>query len=268
MKVYSFSSIFIENAIELSKMYNFTYTDTIDFDDNETYIIFGAHDKDYAYKLLLYKYKNKKDYIIINSEQPSSTLFNNRYYQQLLRVSKVVDYNSVSVDKIKQTLNPTATCCYFFDFPINTPNKIKDHDIVFIGAHNNKRENVYKCLKNKYPDKKILFDFGYNYTDINKLTNLLVNTKIILNIPYYSDGILEQHRINKALSCGCIVVSTRGKEEHINKIYEDYIYFTDDLVNFDYNSVESKLPYNNLQQVFYKKYSFDFLQIVNNYTIV
>ena len=268
MKVYSFSLIFVENAIELAKKYNFIYTETIDFDDNETYVIFGAHDKDYAYKLLLYKYNNKKDYIVINSEQPSSVLFNNKYYQQLLRVSKVVDYNSISVNKIKLTINSQAKCCYFFDFPINVPNENKEYDIVFIGSSNTTRENAFKCLKNKYPDKKILFDFGYNYTDFNKLTNLLINTKIILNIPFYSDGILEVHRINKALSCGCIVVSTRGKEEHINTIYEDYIHFTDDLVNFDYNSVESKLPYNNLQQVFYKKYSFDFLQIVNNYTIV
>ena len=268
MKVYSFSLIFVENAIELAKKYKFNYTETIDFDDNETYVIFGAHDKDYAYKLLLYKYKNKKDYIVINCEQPSSVLFNNKYYQQLLRVSKVVDYNSISVNKIKLTINSQAKCCYFFDFPINVPNENKEYDIVFIGSSNTTRENAFKCLKNKYPDKKILFDFGYNYTDFNKLTNLLINTKIILNIPFYSDGILEVHRINKALSCGCIVVSTRGKEEHINTIYEDYIHFTDDLVNFDYNSVESKLPYNNLQQVFYKKYSFDFLQIVNNYTIV
>lgn len=268
MKVYSFSLIFVENARELAKEYNFNYTENIDFDDNDTYIIFGAHEEDYAYKLLLYKYRNKKDYIVINSEQPSSVLFNNKYYQQLLRVSRVIDYNSLSVDIINKTVNPSAKCCYFFDFPINVPKENKEYDIVFVGSRNTTRENVFKCLKNKYPDKNILFDFGYNYTDINKLTKLLTSTKIILNIPFYSDGILEVHRINKALSCGCIVVSTKGKEEHINTIYEDYIHFTDDLVNFDYDNVDRKLSYNNLQQVFYKKYSFDFLQIVNKYTIV
>ena len=256
MKVYSFSLIFIENAIELAKRYNFTYTETIDFDDNETYIFFGTHEQDYAYKLLLYKYKNKKDYIVINSEQPTSVLFNNKYYQQLLRVSRVVDYNSLSADVINKTVNSNAKHCYFFDFPINTPNKNKDYDIVFIGSHSNTRENVYKCLRRKYPDKNILFDFGYNYQKIDKLTNLLINTKIVLNIPYYSDGILEVHRINKALSCGCTVVSTRGKDEYVNKLYEDYIHFTDDLLNFEYDNLESKYEYYKLRQLLYKTYKF------------
>lgn len=268
MKVYSFSLIFIENAIELAKRYNFTYTETIDFDDNETYIIFGTHEQDYAYKLLLYKYKNKKDYIVINSEQPTSVFFINKYYQQLLRVSRVVDYNSLSVDVINKTVNSSAKCCYFFDFPINIPNKSKEYDIVFIGSYSKIRENIYKYLKCKYPDKNILFDFGYNYKKIDKLTNLLVNTKIVLNIPFYSDGILEIHRINKALSCGCIVVSTRGKDEYVNKLYEDYIHFTDDLLNFEYDNLETKIEYRNLKSLFYKKYTFDFLHIVNKYIIV
>ena len=257
MKVYSFSLIFVENAIEFAKHYNFTYTETIDFDDNETYIIFGTHEQDYAYKLLLYKYKNKKDYIVINSEQPTSVVFNNKYYQQLLRVSRVVDYNSLSVDVINKTVNSSAKCCYFFDFPINIPNKNKEYDIVFIGSHSNTRENVYNCLRRKYPDKNILFDFGHNYKKIDKLTNLLVNTKIVLNIPFYSDGILEIHRINKALSCGCTVVSTRGKDEYVNKLYEDYIHFTDDLLNFEYDNLESKYKYYKLREILYKQYNFN-----------
>ena len=172
MKVYSFSLNFIENAIELAKHYNFTYTETIDFEDNETYIIFGSHAQDYAYKLLLYKYQYKKDYIVINSEQPSSVFFNNKYYQQLLKVSRVVDYNSLSVDVINKTVNSDAKCCYFFDFPINTPNKSKEYDIVFIGSHSKTRENIYKHLRHKYPDKNILFDFGYNYIKIDKLFSI------------------------------------------------------------------------------------------------
>ena len=263
MKVYNFSLIFVENAIEFAKHYNFTYTETIDFDDNETYIIFGTHEQDYAYKLLLYKYKNKKDYIVINSEQPTSVVFNNKYYQQLLRVSRVVDYNSLSVDVINKTVNSSAKCCYFFDFPINIPNKNKEYDIVFIGSHSNTRENVYNCLRRKYPDKNILFDFGYNYKKIDKLTNLLVNTKIVLNIPFYSDGILEIHRINKALSCGCTVVSTRGKDEYVNKLYEDYIHFTDDILSFDYDNLTNKSTYNNLRKLLYKRYNFNDIFEIN-----
>ena len=257
MKVYSFSLIFVENAIELARHYNFIYTESINFDDNETYIIFGAHDQNYAYKLLLYKYKYKKDYIIINSEQPSYELFNRKYYQQLLKVSRVADYNLISVNKIKLTINSNAKCCYFFDFPTVSPDEIKKYDIVFVGVCSDYRQKVYDTLIYKYPNKKIYFDVSLKHLDKNKLTKLLTSAKIVLNIPLYSDGILEVHRINKALSCGCTVVSTKGKEEHINKLYEDYIHFTEDLLNFDYDNLESKLNYNNLREILYKQYNFN-----------
>lgn len=268
MKVYTFHNIFVENAIELAKHYNFTYTDNIDFTDKDTYIIFGAHDNDYAYKMLLYKYKYGTNYIIINSEQYSSKLFNSKYYQQLLKVSRVVDYNMLSLGKIKQNINPNAECCYFFDFPTVESYKNKKYDIVFVGTYSEYRQKVYDKLIEKYPLKYVYFDMCHKHSDKDKLTELLKNTKIVLNIPFYDDGILEIHRINKALSCGCIVVSTRGKEAHVNKLYEEYIHFTEDLLNFDYDNLANKSSYNNLREIFYKQYTFDFLQIVNKYIIV
>lgn len=257
MKVYTFRLIFVENAIELAKHYNFTYTDNIDFTDKDTYIIFGAHDADYAYKLLLYKYKYGTNYIIINSEQPSYELFNSKYYQQLLKVSSVADYNRLSVVKIKQNINPNAECCYFFDFPIVESYKNKKYDIVFVGTCSEYRQKVHDKLIEKYPLKNIYFDMCHKHFDKDKLTELLKNAKIVLNIPLYTDGILEIHRINKALSCGCIVVSTRGKETHVNKLYEDYVHFTDNLLTFDYENCSKKMEYSTFKNLLYEKYNFN-----------
>lgn len=257
MKVYTFRLIFVENAIELAKHYNFTYTDNIDFTDKDTYIIFGAHDADYAYKLLLYKYKYGTNYIIINSEQPSYELFNSKYYQQLLKVSRVADYNMLSLGKIKQNINPNAECCYFFDFPIVESYKNKKYDIVFVGTCSEYRQKVYDKLIEKYPLKNIYFDMCHKHFDKDKLTELLKNTKIVLNMPLYTDGILEIHRINKALSCGCIVVSTCGKEAHVNKLYEDYVHFTDNLLTFDYENCTEKMEYSTLKNLLYEKYNFN-----------
>ena len=268
MKVFSCHDIFIENAKELAKQYNFTYTEDIDFDDNDTYIIFGAHLETYTYKLLLYHYKYNTKYIIINSEQPSSKYFKDKYYITILKKFLVIDYNNISSKFIKDSFDVDTHVSYFFDFPINSPNIKKEYDIVFIGTKSDKRLNIYNELKKRYRHKNILFDFGWNYRDVTKLTNLLINTKIVLNIPFFPDGLLEIHRINKALSCGCIVVSEKGKDNELNALYEDYIYFTEDFINFDYDNLSSKPEYYKLTQLLYNNYSFDFLQKINNYTIV
>lgn len=252
MKVFSLYDIFIENAKELAKQYNFTYTEDIDFDDNDTYIIFGAHG--YSYKLLLYHYKYNTKYIIINSEQPSSQFFKNKYYINILKKFLVLDYNNISNKFLKDSFGIDTHVCYFFDFPINSPNIKKEYDIVFIGTQNNNRLNIYNKLKIRYSHKNILFNFDWSYRDITKLTNLLINTKIVLNIPFFPDGLLEIHRINKALSCGCIVVSEKGKDPELNTLYEDYIYFTENFINFDYDNLESKSEYYNLRQLLNKKY--------------
>jgi hypothetical protein len=254
MKVISLHDIFMENARELAKQYNFTYTEGIEFDDNDTYIIFGAHLQTHSYKLLLYHYKYNTKYIIINSEQPSSQFFKDKYYITILKKFLVLDYNNISNKFLKDSFGIDTHVCYFFDFPINSPNIKKEYDIVFIGTQNHKRLNIYNELKMRYSHKNILFDFDWNYKDITKLTNLLINTKIVLNIPYFSDGLLEIHRINKALSCGCIVVSEKGKDAELNTLYEDYIYFTENFINFDYDNLESKPEYYNLRQLLYKKY--------------
>jgi len=48
-------------------------------------------------------------------------------------------------------------------------------------------------------------------------------------MPYYEDNALETHRINKALACGCQVVSLKSSDEDANQFYDDYIYFCDDI---------------------------------------
>ena len=57
--------------------------------------------------------------------------------------------------------------------------------------------------------------------------------KWVINIPYYeNDNNLETHRIHNALSAGCNVVSFKSGDKNTDEFYEDYIYFSDNLVEF------------------------------------
>ena len=59
----------------------------------------------------------------------------------------------------------------------------------------------------------------------------LLHCKIVINIPCYEASALECHRINQAITCGCKVISTRSACKVLDKEYESYVTFTDDIVN-------------------------------------
>jgi len=54
---------------------------------------------------------------------------------------------------------------------------------------------------------------------------------------------LESHRINKALACGCKVISLPSSDEDANKFYKDYITITD---NIDLSIEGIEPEYENL----------------------
>ena len=51
-----------------------------------------------------------------------------------------------------------------------------------------------------------------------------------MNIPYYKENPLKTHRINKALACGCDVISLKSCEDDANSFYKDYCVMTDDII--------------------------------------
>ena len=266
MKVYTFLDLFRENAQVLAKKYNLEYTDELNLENPDTFVIFGSHHADYSYKLLTYHFRYSLNYVIINSEQNTSSAFKKNYYIKLLKISKVVDYNYISANFITDNFNIPVSVSYFFDYNIKVPNKNKKYDILFTGSKNETRNEIMNNLMKKYEDKNIFY--GNNISPL-KLSTLLIDTKVVLNIPYYPDGILEIHRIHQALSCGCIVVSSRGKDLEQNKLYEDYIYFTEDFNTVDYDSLVPKKSYEELQSILYSKRQFDnFILEKNKYTII
>ena len=156
------------------------------------YVVFGAHEK--SPELLLIQSQHPVRYVIMNSEQPGSNVMRNKYYLKLMRDNVVFNMDSL------KGYSPI-----FFEFPYTPGTSERDIDVLFLGAASPKRQGIYDTLRTTYPDKVIVFHFAGQYPNP---TSILQRAKVVLNIPYYENNmVLETHRINKALACGCRVIS-------------------------------------------------------------
>tara|TARA_R110002167_G_scaffold79357_1_gene219042 strand:+ start:7498 stop:8310 length:813 start_codon:yes stop_codon:yes gene_type:complete len=244
--ILNFHQIFAENAHCLSKRLGVDLIKDFKPTDGHIYIIFGAHEQ--ALTLMACQSQNRTiKYIIINGEPPQSPVLRNKYYLSLMKNNIVWDYHPTSTAHLK-TIGARVWGQYTFEFPGFKNSTEREIDILFVGSSSPRREAVRDMLKNKYPNKNIIFHLDWSMSDPSKLTNELLRAKTVLNIPYYDSGILETHRINKALSCGCEVVSLYSGHKPTDDFYEKYIYLTHDIVDFfnEERIDEERLSYPNL----------------------
>lgn len=233
MKVATLHEIFKQNAICLAKRLNTIITATID--EPILYIIFGAHQNPLL--LIELQKKCKCQYLILNSEHYSSDYFRNKYYLKLLKENNVADYLPANVNQLKIKHDINVLTYYWFEFIPQNEQMLRPIDVLFIGQKNDKRQQVEEELKGKYPQLNINFLYPKEYNDI---TPILLNSKVVLNIPYYDDN-AESHRINQALSCGCKVIS--HDLGVLNKVYDDFIYIND---NYEPNDLTPRHSYEKL----------------------
>ena len=248
--ILNFHEIFAENAFCLSQRLGVELVKDFQPEKDHTYIIFGAHNQ--AATLHSIQVSNPYfKYIIINGEPPQSDVLRNKYYLSLMKNNIVFDYHPISSEYLK-SLGIRVFSEYIFDFPQLKNSSEREIDVLFVGSRNERREAVYKKLVERYPDKRIEFHMDWKQGNHEDLTKLLHRSKVVLNIPYYNSKILETHRINKALACGCEVVSLYSGHKPTDEFYDKYIHLCHDF--FEYfdqadmcpDLAEKKLPYNHL----------------------
>lgn len=254
--------IFIENALVLSNKFNIPIQTDFKPKKGDIYIVFGGHDL--AINLLEAQIRYNCSYIIMNSEQIGSPFFHNKYYIKLMKDNILFDYNHITSKYLKDTFDIDTLSYFFFDFIKHEQVEDRDIDILFIGTKNDKRQKLYEDLVKKYPNKKIEFIFDWSLDTPIKMKDKLIKAKYILNLPFYTENSLETHRINNALSCGCNVVSLHSKDVIADEYYKDYIYFTDDIVDY-FNDIDedNKNTYEELITDLSKKIYMHNLFIIN-----
>ena len=263
IKIITAHPIFNENAVVMSQKYKWTLEKDFDPKPNDLYIVFGGHE--ISHQLLDVQYRNKSSfgYIILNSEQTNSQFFKNKYYLKLMKNNVVCDYNAITPEWLRTNHDIRVFSYFYFEFMKFNVETKREYDVVFVGSANDKRTAIYNKLKETYPHLNIYFDLEWKYQSPEKLTDLLHKAKVVLNMPYYTNNALETHRINKALACGCEVISLRSCDEDANKFYEDYVTFTDDIVSEVGKELQPKKNYEDLVKALSKKINPHFLFVID-----
>jgi hypothetical protein len=218
MNIINFSKYFVENADYLSKELNIPIT--YNLEPLKEYIVFSAHDA--AKDLLEFQIRHKTKYIIYQSENIESVYFKNKYYIELLKHNKVLNYSAYTAMKMNELYNISTVGYFQFNYKKMYSSKPRDIDLLFFGTMTQKRYDILKEIQNKFTDLKIEI-VGDVFGDA--LTQLLLRTEYVINISAYDNAVLETHRINKAISCGCYIISNYSSDTKMNEKYKEYVYF-------------------------------------------
>jgi hypothetical protein len=114
MYVISFHSIFNENAILLANRLNIPFITDFNPQEGDVIIVFGIHEQ--ADKLYFIQGAKKIHYIIIQTEQFSSKVFDNKYYMELIQQNPLLDWSRYNVERLKSKLDLKIYSLYFYDF--------------------------------------------------------------------------------------------------------------------------------------------------------
>ena len=211
--------------------------------------------------IILFSQKVKvypKNYIIYQLEQYNiSKWINNKYKLSILFSYKTLDYSHANINKFDEILKKKIT---YFDIPCIPYEKLVNYkfnekikyDVLFYGSMNNIRLQKINYLKHKLQN----FNFKiYNSLYGEQLFKEIMRSKILINVHFYNNSLLETCRFNEALSCKKIIISLKSEsyDEYNYNLYKNRVIFVDSL-----DEMVSKIH-------FYLFNNNEYLSHVNNY---
>ena len=157
--------------------------------------------------------KLPKHYVAFQMEQSvSSRWFNLEYFNRLNGAESIFDYSIKNIDFLQQNGIHYKKIFYM---PIGTlkstilsqTTENFEYDVLFYGdANNNRRQRYLEELSKRFRVKIVSELFGENLRD------LLIKAKVIVNIHYYENALLETTRIYECLSLNKLVVSESSSD--------------------------------------------------------
>lgn len=186
----------------------------------ESDIIFEIDYKNPLLHIILFSQKVNvfpKNYIIYQLEQKDiSNWIDAKYELSIYYSIKSFDYSQSNIEKFHYKLQKKIS---FFPIPLipielyHDANYLKNkniniqptNDILFYGSLNDIRKNKLQILNKKLHPKYSIKILNNIYGD--RLLYEILNSRVVLNIHFYKDAILETCRINEILSCRRRVIS-------------------------------------------------------------
>jgi hypothetical protein len=283
-KIYTMKSgIYIADCIKYmldSMNYNTTIVYNISREDinnnnnnpNEIYILLFCQTLKYI------PLKNK--YIIYQLEQVKQSKWINKLYLERIEYSLfTLDYSLYNYNFFKKNFEEKYyKKIYYFPIPIINEFIINknieiNYDLLFFGTFNKRRTDICNILKDKYNILVVNNLFG------NDLYKVIMKSKIILNIHFYKNAVLETARINDVLRFNKVIISEKSCDNDVMEFYNNIIYcdeINDNLSNINklYELIDYYLIDNNYKTIidnnnlFIKKihdYSYDnLLKLLKN----
>lgn len=169
-----------------------------------------------------------RNYIAFQMEQSvSSRWFNQEYFNRLNQAKFIFDYSKVNIEFLKQNTIPNNKIYYMPIGAIKIPidNKVQnndnfDYEVAFYGDPNCDRRQRFLIELKKHFSIQIICDvFG------DELYQLLRKSKIIVNIHYYENALLETTRLYECLSLNKVIVSEVGSDQKYHEELNDIIEF-------------------------------------------
>jgi hypothetical protein len=207
----------------------------------EVNIIYDINLNDPTLHIILFSQKVKifpKNYIIYQLEQKDISKWINIKYEASILFSKITwDYSQSNINKFPELFKDKIIYVPLPIVPIQlinssyNPNIIPKNNILFYGSMNDIRRYKLNYLNRKLYPKYNIKIISNIYGD--KLIREILNSKIILNIHFYKDAILETARINEILSCNRIVISELPNMIDIQNynLYIDKVIFIENIDN-------------------------------------
>lgn len=170
-----------------------------------------------------------KKYIVYQLEQIYNTNnLSDKIWDDIKNSFITFDYSMINYNNI-----PNEYKKYIRYQPIPIINKIDnytpnyEYDILFFGSINNRRKDIINYLiNNKY---KVVYTCDTFYEDLYKHVR---KAKIVLNLHFYDDSILETARINELLEYKTLIISETCNFNNDNiELYKDDVFFINNIKN-------------------------------------
>ena len=162
-------------------------------------------------------------YVIFQLENLIENVNIHKYIELLKNAMYIYDYNSYNLKYYSDSIKPKV---HIFNPPIYTNDTI---DILFYGTLNERRNKILSDLKKKFSITIVTNVFG------EKLNELIKRSKIVLNISYYNNSLLETTRLNECIQYNTMVISETPKL-NMDEQYKDKVIFIQPIVG-DYSEI-------------------------------
>ena len=181
---------------------------------NAVYIVYGAHKQTDI--LLQVQEKLNTTYVIMNDVSPQE--FKDTNYEILLQKNYVLEQEMEDVDYLAAGRNMNVEYVSHESFKNENKNEDNHRPIDFLYAETNSLKELFKDPA----IKRVALSETLEYS-VNQLTQYYVNAKC-----YISHRKRDWININKAISCGCRVISCLESEAMMT-IYKDYVVFKENI---------------------------------------